>query len=102
MPYASGRHAVAECDICGSRCEYRKLVRYIYNQKWNGLMVHPECYDVDNPQLQVGKQFRPEAMALMNARPDTGIAASRAFFGWNPVLGLVAQATLGTVTTSGG
>mgnify|MGYP001616685847 CR=1 FL=1 len=102
MPYATGKFAYAECDICGMRCKYTDLVKYIYNQRWTGQMVHPRCYDDDNPQLQVGKNFRPEAMALLNGRPDTGLAASRALFGWNPILGLVAQYTMGRVTTSGG
>jgi hypothetical protein len=103
MAYASGRHANAVCDICGRDCKYRDLRKHITNQKWDGLKVCPDCYDVDNPQLQVGRVRTADPQALYQARPNSGeYVGIRAFAGFNPVVGLGAQARLGqvTVTTS--
>lgn len=105
MAYASGKWANAICDICGRSCQYAQLRDYIFNQVPNGLRVCPECFDVDNPQLQVGRlNQQPEAIALWRPRPDTGIPQCRGWFGWLPVISLTAQCTLNakgvTVTTS--
>lgn len=103
MAFASGQNAVAICDRCGREVPYVELKHDVYNQKWTGLLVCSRCHDVDNEQLQVGKNFKPEAIALQNPRSNAPeIAVSRAFFGWNPVLGLTVQIRMGIVTTSGG
>lgn len=98
--YAAGKKALAVCDICGNQCKYRELKVYIFNLKPNGLRVCPSCWDKDQPQLRVGANFIPEGIALLNPRPDSSLASSRALFGWNPVLGLTCVVSLGTVTVT--
>jgi hypothetical protein len=99
--YASGKHAVAICDICARQVDYTSLKKYIYNQRWNGLLVCDECFDIDNPQLQVGKYIRGEAIALKDPRPDSQQEPpTRAYFGWNPVLPNKLYVSLGRVTIS--
>ncbi len=100
MPYASGYEALGICDICGFTCKYTEMREYIFNQVPNGLKVCPSCFDVDNQQLQVGKNAKVEAIALWKPRPDSGIPFCRGFFGWSPVIGLQAQVTLGQVTVT--
>ncbi len=101
MALASGKWALAVCDICGFTCEYTDLKDYIYNQRPNGLRVCPSCFDIDNEQLQIGKNQIPEAIALWKPRPDANqLTGCRGFFGWMPVIGLQAQVTLNPVTVS--
>ena len=101
MAYASGKWALAICQICGWTCKYSDLKMQVVNQIPTGLQVCPDCLDIDNPQLQVGKINRtPEAIALLRPSPDTGRQASTSFFGWLPVLGLTMQVSLGSVTVT--
>lgn len=69
MPFASGKNALAICDICGQTCRYVELRDYVYDRRKTGAKVCPNCDDVDNPQLQVGKYDRPEGIALRDPRP---------------------------------
>lgn len=99
MPFATGRESWALCDTCGQRVRYRDLKQDVYNQRFTGLLVCPECLDVDNPQLQVGiLTARPEAIALENPRPATPDFVSRGWVSWNPVQVLTVQMTPGQVT----
>lgn len=98
--FADGKHALAECDRCGVRVPYKELKRQFYALHDTGLLMCPDCWDPDHPQLQQGKWPVNDPQALRNPRPDTGLTASRGFFGWNPVggLGLSMDAQVGTVT----
>ena len=98
--YASGKYAIAICDVCGNQCAYKQLKIYIFDRRPNGWKVCPSCWDEDNPQLQVGKHFKEEGIALFQPRPDSSLASSRAFAGWDPVVGLTCQVFLGTVTVT--
>lgn len=99
--YAAGKRAKAICDICGFKCLYKDLRYHIFNQRRDGLRVCPSCYDIDNPQLQVGRMFHAEPQALYNPRSSAPeLAASRALFSWNPVLSFTCQVKLGSVTVS--
>ncbi len=99
--YASGKHAIAMCDICARQVKYTSLKKYIYNQRWNGLLVCEECYDIDNPQLQIGKYVRGESIALQNPRTASQQnPPTREYFGWNPVLVNRISVKLGQVTIS--
>ena len=110
--YASGKNAIAFCDRCAFEYPYNKLRFEIYDQKRTGFRVCPECLDVDQPQLQLGKNPINDPQALRDARPDTSLEASRRLSGWNPIGGydsiygkstlMLMKATLGkiTVTTS--
>ena len=123
--FASGKNAISECDRCGQRFKLKVLKTEIIKLKNYNLMVCPECWDPDHPQLQLGMFPVDDPQALRNPRPDrsytvSGLLAdgysgggSRIFqWGWNPVggassfdaaltpnnLNLVVQ--LGTVTVS--
>ena len=123
--FASGKNAISECDRCGQRFKLKVLKTEIIKTKNYNLLVCPECWDPDHPQLQLGMYPVDDPQALRNPRPDrsyvvSGLAAggyasggSRIFqWGWNPVggassfdsaltpnnLNLVVQ--LGTVTVA--
>jgi hypothetical protein len=121
--FASGPRAIAMCDRCGQQYQLKKLKTEIIKQRRYELMVCPECWDPDHPQLMLGTFPVDDPQALRNPRKDTtyitaGINAdgnltggSRDIqWGWNPVGGasffdtaltpnnLVCQAEIGTVT----
>jgi hypothetical protein len=99
--YASGKYAIAMCDICARQIDYTSLKKYIYNQRWNGLLVCEECFDIDNPQLQIGKYVKTESIALQNPRTASQQnPPTREYFGWNPVLPNQIYVTLGSVKVS--
>lgn len=99
MAWAAGKQANAICMICGFSCKYTDLKDYIFNQKPNGLRVCPDCFDIDNEQLQIGKYHTPEAVALIKPSPDSAeLPGCRGFSGWRPVLGLLVQVRMGSVT----
>lgn len=121
--FASGRIAIAECDRCGQQFKLKKLRTEIIKQRKYELLVCPECWDPDQPQLMLGTFPVEDPQALRNPRRDTtyfvsGLNAngnvsggSRDIqWGWNPVGGsssfdaaltpnnLVAVGFVGTVT----
>lgn len=101
MAWAAGKWALAICQICGFSCKYTDLKTYVFNQRPNGLLVCPDCYDQDNLQLQIGKYHTAEAVALKNPRPDSAeLPGCRGFSGWRPVLGLLIQVRMGSVSNT--
>lgn len=121
--FASGKRAIAECDRCGQRYKLKQLKQLVIKTKNVNIMVCPECWEPDQPQLQLGMYPVDDPQALRNPRPDTsyfqsGLNAngnpgdgSRVIqWGWAPVgfnnplglSGLVnvleARGTAGTVT----
>ena len=111
--FASGKNAIAQCDRCDGRFKLKVLRREIIKTKNYDLLVCPECWDPDHPQLQLGMYPVDDPQGLRNPRPDrsyyqsglsglqilntngTAIDAdgypeggSRVFqWGWNPVGG---------------
>lgn len=123
--YASGKIAIAMCDICGFRYRLRDLKELIVKTKRINMLVCRECWSPDHPQLQLGMYPVDDPQALRNPRRDTtyvtaGVNAagnltggSRGIqWGWNPVGGasqydavltpnyLVSIASVGTVTVT--
>lgn len=121
--FASGPRAIAMCDRCGQQFKLKKLKTEVIKQRRYQLLVCPECWDPDHPQLMLGTFPVDDPQALRNPRKDTtyitaGInsdgnltGGSRDIqWGWNPVGGasffdtaltpnnLVCQTELGTVT----
>ena len=121
--FASGKIAIAMCDRCGFRFRLRDLQKLIIKTKQINLLVCYECWDPDQPQLQLGMYPVDDPQALRNPRKDTtyvtaGVnvdgnptGGSRDIqWGWNPVGGasandagltpnyLVAVTSVGTVT----
>jgi hypothetical protein len=74
--FASGKHAIAECDRCGQRFQLKVLKTEIIKTKKYDLLVCPECWDPDHPQLQLGMWPVDDPQALRNPRPDRSYVLS--------------------------
>ena len=68
--FASGRSAIAECDVCGFRYKLRELKALIIKTKNVNVLACPECWNPDQPQLQLGMYPIDDPQALRNPRPD--------------------------------
>ena len=123
--FSSGKFSIAECDRCGQRFKLKQLKNEVIKTKLYQIKVCPECWDPDQPQLQLGMYPVDDPQAVRQPRPDTtyvtsGINAggfpsggSRDIqWGWRPVGGssffdaeltpnyLVATTSVGTVSVS--
>lgn len=109
--YATGKKAVSLCDRCSKKILLRRLRELIIKGKKTGLLVCPDCWDPDHPQLFLGTFPVNDPQALRTPRPDIGVVESRnTEWGWRPVGGgsdlaragtpnpLVAVGSVGTVT----
>jgi hypothetical protein len=74
--YASGKKAIAECDRCGQQFLLKKLKTEIIKQRKYELLVCPECWDPDQPQLMLGTFPVDDPQALRNPRRDTTYVVS--------------------------
>jgi hypothetical protein len=123
--FAAGRRAIAICDRCSQQFKLKQLRTEIVKQRKYELLVCPECWDPDQPQLMLGTFPVDDPQALRNPRRDTTYVTSGLNdegnlsggsrdiqWGWNPVGGasffdvaltqnyLVATAFVGTVAIS--
>ena len=119
--YASAKNSIAECDRCGFRYKLTELKNLVIKTKNVSIKVCPECWEPDQPQLQLGLYPVNDPQAVREPRPDTsyyedgnnGAGGSRVIeWGWNPVGGsrnfdsaltpnaLVGLAQLGTINTT--
>ena len=64
--FASGKNAISECDRCGQRFKLKVLKTEIIKTKNYNLLVCPECWDPDHPQLQLGMYPVDDPQALRN------------------------------------
>ena len=123
--FASGKFSIAECDRCGQRYKLSQLKMEVIKTKLYQLKVCPECWDPDQPQLQLGMYPVDDPQAVRQPRPDLSYVASGLDslgfpsggsrdiqWGWNPIGGasqfdsvltpnnLVTTNQVGTVTIS--
>jgi len=123
--FASGKNSIAMCDRCGQQFKLTALRKEIQKTKIYNLLVCPQCFDPDQPQLLLGMYPVDDPQAVRNPRKDTtyvtaGVnsigsltGGSRDLqWGWNPVGGasnfdvaltpnyLVATTFVGTVTVT--
>ena len=125
--FASGKYAISQCDRCGQRYKLKQLKKLTIKTKQVNIMVCPECWEPDQPQLSLGLYPVNDPQAVRNPRPDTtyvqsGVEVDGSIGGgsrqiqwvWNPVGGarlfdtgltpnnLIANAQVGivTITTS--
>lgn len=123
--FANGIKAIAECDRCGQQYRLKQLKTEIIKQRKYQILVCPECWDPDQPQLMLGTFPVDDPQALRNPRRDTTYVqagtnvdgfptgGSRDIqWGWAPIGGasyfdagltpnyLVATTYVGTVTVS--
>ena len=69
--YSSGKYAIAQCDRCDERFMLKDLKKEIIKTRLFNLKVCPECWDPDQPQLQLGMYPVDDPQAIRNPRPDT-------------------------------
>lgn len=74
--FASGKYAIAQCDRCDQRFKLKQLKREIIKTKNYELLVCPECWDPDHPQLQLGMYPVDDPQGLRNPRPDRSYITS--------------------------
>jgi len=123
--FSSGKNSIASCDRCGFQFKLTTLKKLVVKTKTYDLKVCPQCWDPDQPQLQLGMYPVSDPQAVREPRPDTSYqvsgdladgyngGGSRVFqWGWNPVGGsqandagltpnnLVLAVELGTVTVA--
>jgi hypothetical protein len=121
--FASGKNSIAICDRCGFQFKLTALKKEVIKTKIYNLLVCDECWDPDQPQLQLGMYPVDDPQAVRNPRRDTTYVTagpnaqgnltggSRDIqWGWNPVGGsrayddlltpnyLALAAQVGTVT----
>ena len=85
VKFASGRYALGECDMCAGVYMLKDLKREVYDQKFTGFLVCVDCWDADQPQLQLGRWPINDPQALRNPRPDLNLPQERNLWGFNPV-----------------
>ena len=74
--FASGKNAIAQCDRCDQRFKLTVLKREVIKTKTDDLLVCPECWDPDQPQLQLGMYPVDDPQGLRNPRPDRSYVTS--------------------------
>ena len=98
--FTSGKHSIAECDRCGQRYKLKQLKKEVIKTKLFDIKVCPECFDPDQPQLQLGMYPVDDPQAVRDPRPDVSYYSSGLGlngypaggsrdiqWGWNPVGG---------------
>lgn len=68
--YASGKYAIAECDRCAQRYMLKQLRKLTIKTKMVSIKVCPECWEPDQPQLQLGMYPVYDPQAVREPRPD--------------------------------
>ena len=74
--YSSGKNAIAECDRCGQRYKLTQLKKLTIKTKMVSIKVCPECWEPDQPQLQLGMYPVNDPQAVREPRPDVSYQVS--------------------------
>jgi hypothetical protein len=69
--FASGKKAIAMCDICGQQYKLKYLRTEVIKTKNVNILACPECWSPDQPQLQLGMFPVDDPQALRNPRNDS-------------------------------
>lgn len=98
--FANGTRAISICDRCGFQFRLLELRQLIIKTKNVNILVCNECWEEDQPQLQLGMTPISDPQGLRNPRPDTtyvqsgvladgtlGVGSRDIQWGWNPVGG---------------
>ena len=98
--FASGKNAIAECDRCGFRFKLTELKKETVKGNIINILVCPECWTPDQPQLMLGTYPVDDPQGLRDSRPDRSYVVSGPLYdgftgggsriiqwGWNPVGG---------------
>ena len=71
IKYASGKNAIAQCDRCNFRYKLKQLRRLVIKTKNVNILVCPECWEKDQPQLSLGLYPVNDPQAVREPRPDS-------------------------------
>jgi hypothetical protein len=74
--FASGKYAIAQCDRCNFRYKLKQLKKLTIKTQQKNILVCPECWEPDQPQLSLGLYPVDDPQALRNPRPDTSYEVS--------------------------
>jgi hypothetical protein len=74
--FASGKYSIAECDRCGARYKLTELRQEVIKTKLYQLKVCEDCWDPDQPQLQLGMYPVDDPQAVYQPRPDTSYVSA--------------------------
>jgi hypothetical protein len=74
--FASGKNSIAECDRCGQRFKLKELKKLTIKTKQVSIKVCPECWEPDQPQLQLGLYPVNDPQAVRDPRPDVSYLQS--------------------------
>jgi hypothetical protein len=72
IKYASAKNSISQCDRCGFRFKLKQLKRLVIKTKNVNILVCPECWEPDQPQLSLGLYPVNDPQAVRNPRPDLG------------------------------
>ena len=68
--FSSAKHSIAECDRCGFRYKLKELKKLTIKTKQVNIKVCPTCWEMDQPQLQLGMYPVSDPQAVREPRPD--------------------------------
>ena len=98
--FANGTRAIAICDRCGFQFKLKELRSLIIKTKNVNILVCNECWEEDQPQLQLGMYPVSDPQGLRNPRRDNtyvqsgvladgtlGVGSRDIQWGWAPVGG---------------
>jgi hypothetical protein len=68
--FSSGKNSIAECDRCGFRFKLTALKKLVVKTKTYDLKVCPQCWEPDQPQLQLGMYPVDDPQGVRDPRPD--------------------------------
>jgi len=74
--FSSGKNSIAECDRCGFRFKLKQLKTLVIKTKNVQIKVCPECWEPDQPQLQLGMYPVDDPQAVREPRPDVSYVTS--------------------------
>lgn len=96
--FASGKRAISQCDRCDGRYLLKVLKKEVIKGRNYDLLVCPECWDPDHPQLHLGEFPVDDPQGLRNPRPDRSYVLS----GTSGLQITTGSGPLGTGTVEGG
>ena len=74
--FSSGKNSIAECDRCGFRFKLHMLKKEIIKTKTYNLLVCPQCWGPDQPQLSLGMYPVDDPQGVRDPRPDISYVQS--------------------------
>lgn len=80
--YASTKHALGICDVCGFQYKLKELRTTVVKGRDTNIKACKTCWDPDQPQLSLGEFRIDDPQALRDPRPDSAeLEASRELTG---------------------